>query len=64
MLASISIGSANGVKVGDVLHVFRGDQFVCSISITNVDTDSSAGQITTTKAGLQPREGDLVTNKL
>jgi hypothetical protein len=64
MLASISIGSANGVKVGDVLHVFRGDRFVCSISITNVDTDSSAGQITTSKAGLQPQEGDLVTNKL
>jgi hypothetical protein len=63
-LASLSIGSANGVKVGDVLHVIRGDQFVCSISITNVDTDSSAGQIITMKAGLQPQEGDLVTNKL
>jgi hypothetical protein len=64
MLASINIGSANGVKVGDTLHVIRGDQFVCSIYITNVDTDSSAGQITTLKVGLQPQQGDMVTNKL
>jgi septal ring factor EnvC (AmiA/AmiB activator) len=64
MLATINIGSANGVKAGDTLHVIRGDQFVCSIYVTTVDTDNSAGQITTLKAGLQPKEGDMVTNKL
>ncbi len=64
MLASVSIGSANGVKAGDVLHVIRGDMFVCDIVVTNVDTDTSVGQITMLKPGLQPQSGDTVTNKL
>lgn len=64
MLASVSIGSANGVKAGDVLHVIRGDVFVCDIVVTNVDTDTSVGQITMLKPGLQPQSGDTVTNKL
>ncbi len=64
MLASLSIGSANGVKAGDVLHVIRGETFVCDIAVTNVDTDTSVGQITMLKAGLQPQAGDTVTNKL
>ncbi|HSV27713.1 MAG TPA: hypothetical protein VLH60_07455, partial [Sedimentisphaerales bacterium] len=63
-LASLSIGTASGVKVGDVLHVIRGDQYVCDIVITNVDIDSSVGQITMMKAGHQPQPGDTVTNRL
>jgi flagellar biosynthesis chaperone FliJ len=64
MLASLSIGSANGVKVGDVLFVVRGGQFICNINVTNVDVDAAVGQITMLKSGLEPQAGDLVTNKL
>lgn len=64
MLASLSIGSANGVKAGDVLHVIRGEAFICDIVVTNVDTDTAVGQITMLKAGLQPQAGDTVTNRL
>jgi hypothetical protein len=63
-LASLSIGSANGVKMGDVLHVIRGDQFICNIFVTDVSVDSAVGQITMLKAGAQPEAGDTVTNKL
>jgi hypothetical protein len=64
MLASLNIGSASGVKVGDVLYVVRGDQFICNIAVTNVDVDTAVGQISMLKAGLQPQAGDVVTNKL
>jgi hypothetical protein len=63
-LASLSIGSANGLKTGDVLHVIRGDQFICNIFVTDVSVDSAVGQITMLKAGAQPEAGDTVTNKL
>jgi hypothetical protein len=64
MLASLNIGSANGVKMGDVFFVVRGDQFICNITVTNVDVDTSVGQIGMLKAGTQPQTGDTVTNKL
>jgi chromosome segregation ATPase len=63
-LVSVNIGAANGVKTGDVLHVIRGDQFICDISITNVDTDTSVGTITMARTGAGPQAGDVVTNKL
>jgi hypothetical protein len=64
MLASLGIGSANGVKIGDVFFVVRGDQFICNITITNVDVDTAVGQISMIRAGQQPQSGDVVTNKL
>lgn len=64
MLASLNMGSANGVRAGDVLHVIRGDQFICDISVTNVDVDTCVGKITMLKSGFQPTAGDIVTNKL
>ena len=42
-LATISIGSADGVKEGMKFHVTRGDKFICDILITDVDTDKAVG---------------------
>jgi hypothetical protein len=64
MLVSLNIGSANGLKAGDVLHAIRGDQFICDVAVTNVDVDTAVGQITMLKPGSQPEAGDIVTNKL
>ena len=44
-LATISIGSADGVKEGMRLHITRGDSFICDIVITNVDSDTAAGSL-------------------
>jgi len=42
-LATISIGSADGVKEGMKFHVTRGDEFICDILIVNVDTEKAVG---------------------
>lgn len=42
-LATISIGSADGVKEGMKFHVTRGDEFICDILIVDVDTEKAVG---------------------
>ena len=42
-LARISLGSADGVKDGMKFHVTRGDQFICDISIIDIDPEESVG---------------------
>lgn len=60
-LATISIGSADGVREGQRFHVTRGDMFVCDILITDVEPDQAAGVMELVQ--YQPRVGDnAVTN--
>jgi chromosome segregation ATPase len=60
-LATISIGSADGVREGQRFHVTRGDMFVCDILITDVEPDQAAGVMELVQ--YQPRIGDnAVTN--
>jgi chromosome segregation ATPase len=60
-LATISIGSADGVREGYRFHITRGDTFVCDILITDVEPDEAAGVMELVQ--LQPRIGDnAVTN--
>ncbi|MFH1614908.1 MAG: hypothetical protein ABIG61_07480 [Planctomycetota bacterium] len=42
-LVTISLGTADGVKPGMTFHVTRGDEFICDIIISDVDTETSAG---------------------
>jgi chromosome segregation ATPase len=60
-LATISIGSADGVREGQRFHVTRGDIFVCDILVTDVEPDQAAGVLELMQ--YQPRIGDsAVTN--
>lgn len=61
-LVSVSIGSADGVAMDMTLHVTRGDEFICNVVITHVDTNMAAG-VLDLKVG-QPKIGDTVSTKL
>lgn len=60
-LATISIGSAAGVKEGMRFHVTRGSEFICDILITDVETDAAVGVLDIIQK--DPKVGDTaVTN--
>jgi hypothetical protein len=61
-LATISIGSADGVKEGLKFHVTRGDAFICDILITDVDTDKAVGVLELVQQ--PPRIGDNASTNL
>lgn len=61
-LVSISLGSDDGVKKNMVFQVFRGDEFICRIVVTNVDTSKAAGILELVQQS--PRIGDYVTTRL
>lgn len=61
-LVSISLGSDDGVKKNMVFQVFRGDEFICQIVVTNVDTSKAAGVLELVQDS--PRVGDFVTTRL
>lgn len=60
-LASISIGKADGVKVGDRFYVHRGDEYICDILIIN-DDEEAVGVLELVEK--QPKVGDKVTTNL
>ena len=62
LLVSVSIGSADGVEQNMVFHVTRGDDFICNVVITHVDTNKAAG-VLDLKVD-QPKIGDTVSTKL
>ena len=61
-LVSISLGSEDGVKKNMVLQIFRGDEFICNLVVTNVDTSKSAGVLELVQQN--PIVGDYVTTRL
>jgi myosin heavy subunit len=61
-MATISIGSADGVKEGMTFHVTRGDSFICDILITDVDTEKAVGVLQLIQQ--TPRVGDTAATKL
>jgi hypothetical protein len=61
-LVSISLGSDDGVKKNMIFQVFRSDEFICRIVITNVDTSESAGVPELLQDS--PRVGDYVSTRL
>ena len=58
-LASISVGSADGVKENMRFHVTRGQKFICDIVISQVDTDIASGYFELIGED-RPRTGDIV----
>jgi len=61
-LLTISLGSDDGVTEQTLFHVTRGDEFICDIIITHVDTNKSAGAAELVQQ--QPIVGDNVSTKL
>ena len=61
-MASISIGTANGVREGMKFHVTRGDEFVCDILIIDVDIEEAVGVLELVQQ--QPKVGDNVSTNL
>lgn len=61
-LASINVGSADGVTQGSKFILYRGSEYVGDLSIAQVDVNSSAG----TLSNLQrtPQQGDKATTSL
>ncbi|AQQ71275.1 chromosome segregation protein SMC [Limihaloglobus sulfuriphilus] len=61
-LVSISVGKADGVKSGMKFHIARGVNFICDITVTDVDVSKSVGII-----GLKssmPKIGDSASTEL
>lgn len=61
-VASISIGTADGVKEGMKFHVTRGDEFLCDILIIDVDSEEAVGILELVQQA--PRVGDSVSTNL
>lgn len=61
-LATVSLGSADGVREGMKFHVTRGDQFICDILIIDVDTDKAVGTLDLVQQ--QPKVGDNASTNL
>jgi len=61
-LASINLGSAQGIKTGMKLYVYRGAQLVAYLRIEDVDLDESGGVIYDKQ--LEPQQNDSVTTSL
>ena len=61
-MASISIGTADGVKEGMKFHVTRADKFICDILIIDTDAEEAVGALELVQE--QPRPGDTVTTNL
>jgi DNA repair exonuclease SbcCD ATPase subunit len=64
-LATISIGSADGVKEGMRFHVTRGSEFVCDVLIVDVDADKAAGVLELVQSATGgPKVGDNAATNL
>lgn len=61
-VASISIGTAAGVRADMKFHVTRGDKFICDILIFDVDAEKAVGTLDLVQ--VEPQAGDLVTTNL
>ena len=61
-MASISIGTADGVKEGMKFHVTRGDKFICDMLIIDTDEEEAVGALELVQE--QPRPGDTVSTNL
>jgi len=61
-MASISIGTADGVKEGMKFHVVRGDEFICDILIIDTEAEEAVGILDLVQQ--QPKIGDNVSTNL
>ncbi len=59
-VASINIGTANGVRKGMKMTVYRGGEFVSFLQVAEVDVNASYGVIVDKRMGMEPQQGDKV----
>lgn len=60
-LASVSVGSADGVESGMVFVIYRGSEYIGDLEVTNVEPNQSAGRITRSRRA--PQAGDSVADE-
>jgi uncharacterized phage infection (PIP) family protein YhgE len=60
-LVSISVGSTDGVRIGDIYHIRRGGTYVGQIQIKRVEKNQAVGQFDTqfTGPGAPPQNNDV-----
>ncbi len=63
-LVTISLGADDGVSKGMLFYVCRGDDYICDIRITNVETDKAAGVPELVQPQMPPRINDNVSTKM
>jgi ABC-type transporter Mla subunit MlaD len=61
-IASVSVGSADGVKEGMKFYATRGDKFICEILIIDVWPEEAVGVLE--RVQYQPKVGDNVSTSL
>lgn len=61
-MVSVGLGSADGVKPGMSFYVIRGDMFICTLKVTDVEVDKCVGTLQLVTA--QPKIGDSVSTEL
>jgi len=62
-LVELSIGSDDGIKKGHVLMIHRGDNFLGTISIKDIESDRAVGEVDKKLQRGQIRKGDQATTK-
>jgi TolA-binding protein len=60
-VATISVGSADGVQKGTVFVIYRGSDYIGDLKITDVEPDLAAGKIVHARA--TPRPDDMVADE-
>ena len=63
-LVEISIGSDDGIKTGHTMEVYRGKDYLGSITIRETESDRAVGEINKKLQRARIVEGDHVTTKL
>lgn len=61
-MLQLSVGSADGVKVGTTFHITRGDSFLCDVVVTDVDINKCAGVLELIQQ--RPQVGDTASTQL
>ena len=60
-IATISVGSSDGVQEGMTFVIYRGSDFVADIHITDVEPNLAAGRIQHARA--KPKPDDMVADE-
>ena len=66
-LATVSVGSDQGVKVDQIFQVYRLEpepQYLGILKITNLETHRAAGRFTPATSNTKMKKGDTVTTKI
>ncbi len=63
-LVEISIGSDDGLKVGNTLEVFRGSHYLGKIEVLRIDVDRAVGKVLQDYKRGPIQKGDEVASRL